>query len=103
MPRIRSIIEIHHGGEYSMDNVDEKAELQPVEHEEKSDGSLSSNSEKKSHHYRSEAVSDRNRMFHKVRQRGQVNQNVEVSVKVEQAKDDCLSGCFKSILSVFKH
>lgn len=100
--RIRSIIEIHHGG---VDDMKDEKEIEQkgVESEEKSDGSLSSSSEKKSHKYRSEAVSDRNRMFHSVRQRhGGINQKVKVEVNIEQQSDQCLNGCFKAITSCFR-
>jgi hypothetical protein len=103
MARIRSIIEIHHGRDDDMKDEkqpEEKSELQ--EYEEKSNGSLSPDSQKKNI-YRSEAVSDRNRMFHSVRQRqGNVRQDVKVEVKIEQQSDQCLNGCFKAITSCFK-
>ena len=103
MAKIRSIIEIHSSRDDAhMRHIqDDQKAPEPVI-EEKSDGSLSSEDNQRGV-YRSEAVSDRNRMFHSVRQRqGNVRQDVKVEVKIEQQSDQCLSGCFKAIAGCFR-
>lgn len=82
---------------------DDKKELEAPQHEQKSDGSLSHSTDEKGRQYRSEAVSDRNRMFHSVRSRhGNVRQNVEVNVRVEQPATDCATSCFASLAKCLK-
>ena len=53
-----------------------------------------------SHHYKSEAKSDKNRFFHGVQNKNQgVNQTVNVDVKIEQ--EDCFSSMFSAIGKCF--
>lgn len=53
------------------------------------------------HHYKSEASTDKNRFFHKVKGNNNgVTQNVNVEVKVEQ-QDDCLTSCFAGLAKCF--
>ena len=54
------------------------------------------------HHYKSEAVSDKNRLFHHVkgRQNG-VQQNVNVEVNI-QPEEGCFEGIMKAIGGAFR-
>lgn len=53
------------------------------------------------HHYKSSAVSDKNRLFHHVQGTNNgVKQEVNVTVNVDQ-KDDCLTGCFSALTKCF--
>lgn len=56
-----------------------------------------------SHHYKSQAMSDKNRLFHHVKgKQNGVTQNVTVDVKVEQPADNCVTGCFAAIGKMFR-
>lgn len=67
--------------------------------EEKSDSS----GDGRRHYHRSEASSDRNGFFHRVKQEHKgIKQVTNVNVHIEQQKDDGCSGCFKALTSIFK-
>lgn len=84
MPKIHSTIEI------TYDGCREDCKMPK--------NKLESNSAEHSHHYKSEAKSDKNRFFHHV-QTG--NQTVNVNVKVEQPQENCLTGCFSALAKCF--
>lgn len=66
--------------------------------EEKSDSS-----DGKTFRHRSEAKTDQNSFFHRVRvEKGGVSQITNVNVNIQPDKDDPCTGCFKAIASVFK-
>jgi len=57
--------------------------------------------EKKPNHYRSEAVSDKNRFFHQTKSTAQgATQTTTVTVNIDQ-KEDCLTGCFGALARCF--
>lgn len=53
--------------------------------------------------FKSEAKADNNRFFHSVTTENKgINQTTNVTVHVEQPKDDCLTGCFSFLGSCCK-
>lgn len=55
------------------------------------------------HYHRSEASSDKNGFFHRVKHHHKgIKQVTNVNVKIEQHTDDGCSGCFKAIISCLK-
>ncbi len=53
-------------------------------------------------HTKSTATSDKHRFFHGVQQtQDGVTQTVNVTVNVEQPKDDCITSCFSAIGACF--
>jgi hypothetical protein len=63
----------------------------------------SSSPDGNSHYHRSEASSDRNGFFHRVKNEHKgISQVTNVNVHIEQQKDDGCSGCFKALTSIFR-
>jgi hypothetical protein len=61
------------------------------------------NHHKSSHHAKTELNTDKNRFFHQVTtDQPYATQTTTVTVNVEQAKDDCLTGCFDFLKSLKK-
>jgi hypothetical protein len=53
-------------------------------------------------HKREQSVSDSNRFFKRVQNENQgVRQEVNVTVNVEQPKDDCMTSCFSALGACF--
>ena len=82
--------------------MDEKEPI--IEH--KSSGVLEEKSDSLDGHtlrHRSEARSDQNSFFHRVRvEKNGVSQITNVNVSVQPDNQDCVTGCFKGIIKLFK-
>jgi len=95
MPRIHSIIEIESSGDAIMPKHKKHHVEDSVEN-----GEIVSRDQKKNH-YRSEAVSDKNRFFHQTKSTAQsATQTTTVTVNIDQ-KEDCLTGCFSGLMKCF--
>jgi hypothetical protein len=74
--------------------------------EQKSSGILeekSDSSDRKTYRHRSEARSDQNSFFHRVRvEKNGVSQITNVNVNIQPDKEDPCTGCFKAIVKMFK-
>lgn len=99
--RIHSVIETWTEGVDMKSGQDEPVIESNSSDDLKEEKSVSPNG--RSHYHRSEASSDRNGFFHRVRNEHKgISQVTNVNVKIEQKSDDGCTGCFKAIASVFR-
>lgn len=56
----------------------------------------------KNHYHSPTPNSDKNRLFHAPKKKEDHIQNVNIEIKIEQPKDDCMSGCFQALVGCFK-
>lgn len=63
---------------------------------------MDNNKKRHTRHYKSEATSDKNRLFHqtKTNDRG-ITQTTTVNVTVHDEPTDCFSSCFKGLAGLF--
>jgi hypothetical protein len=96
---IHSIISTEYNGDAQMKNCESK-----IEHD--SSGSLEEKHESPDNNttrHTSEAISDQNRFFHRVRvERSGISQITNVNVQIQPESADTVTSCFKGLWKCFK-
>lgn len=98
--RITSVIETYTEGADMKSDREEKEPIVESNADELKEYK-SDSSDERSHYHRSEANSDRNGFFHRVKHEHKgIKQVTNVNINI-QPEQDCMTGCFKAIFKGF--